>query len=63
MACRVMTEPLEDILRVLDDAQKQGKFVRLGVSNFGPEMLEELFEIAEKHGMHCPSCLLADSRC
>jgi len=56
--------PLEEQAAVMDDAYKAGKFKRFGVSNFSPQQIEELVEIAERKGewlllrlcLVCPFC-------
>ena len=42
--------PMEEQAAAMDEAHKAGKFKRFGISNFSPEQVEELVEIAERKG-------------
>lgn len=42
--------PMEEQAAAMDEAFKAGKFKRFGISNFSPEEVEELVEIAERKG-------------
>jgi aflatoxin B1 aldehyde reductase len=42
--------PMEEQAAAMDEAHKAGKFRRFGISNFAPEQVEELVEIAERKG-------------
>ena len=42
--------PMEEQAAAMDEAHKAGKFKRFGISNFSPEQVEELAEIAERKG-------------
>jgi len=51
------TTPMEEQAAAMDEAHKAGKFKRFGISNFSPQQVEELMEIAEKKGYVKPSVL------
>jgi aflatoxin B1 aldehyde reductase len=42
--------PMEEQAAAMDEAYKTGKFKRFGISNFSPQQVEELVEIAERKG-------------
>lgn len=42
--------PLEEQLGAIDEAYRAGKFNRFGISNFPPQLVEEVVAVAEKHG-------------
>lgn len=42
--------PMEEQAAAMDEAFRGGKFKRFGISNFAPEQIEELMEIAERNG-------------
>ena len=43
--------PFEESMEAVDQQHRNGKFRRLGLSNRSPAQVEQLVEIAEKHGM------------
>lgn len=45
--------PLEETMGALVDIVRQGKALYIGLSNYGPEKLEEAAEILEKMGSRC----------
>eukprot|EP01113_Clastostelium_recurvatum_P012328 TRINITY_DN16399_c0_g1_i1.p1 TRINITY_DN16399_c0_g1~~TRINITY_DN16399_c0_g1_i1.p1 ORF type:complete len:339 (+),score=57.05 TRINITY_DN16399_c0_g1_i1:149-1165(+) len=47
--------PFEVTLRVLNEAHKEGKFVRLGLSNYKCEEVEEILAICDKNGWVRPT--------
>lgn len=46
--------PFEDTARAMDEAQKQGKFARWGLSNYTPDEVQRFIDICEKHGYTKP---------
>ncbi|KAF2191567.1 Aldo/keto reductase [Zopfia rhizophila CBS 207.26] len=47
--------PIAEQAAAMDAEYRKGKFVKLGVSNFQPEMLEEWLQVAEEKGYVKPS--------
>eukprot|EP01113_Clastostelium_recurvatum_P013547 TRINITY_DN17207_c0_g1_i1.p1 TRINITY_DN17207_c0_g1~~TRINITY_DN17207_c0_g1_i1.p1 ORF type:complete len:339 (+),score=80.73 TRINITY_DN17207_c0_g1_i1:39-1019(+) len=47
--------PFEDTLRALDAIHKEGKFEKLGLSNYSAENVKQICEIADKHGWVRPT--------
>ena len=47
--------PFEDTLRAMDEAYRQGKFRRLGLSNYPAAEVREILEICEREGYVKPS--------
>jgi aflatoxin B1 aldehyde reductase len=46
--------PMEEQAAAMDEAHKAGKFKRFGISNYSPQQVEELVEIAERMGEWFP---------
>lgn len=47
--------PVEEQAEAFDAVYRQGKFSKLGICNFSPEMLQKYVEICDKHGYVKPS--------
>jgi aryl-alcohol dehydrogenase-like predicted oxidoreductase len=47
--------PFEDVLRTMNDAFQQGKFKKLGLSNYTAAEVKSLIDVCEKHGYVKPS--------
>ncbi|KAL1895911.1 hypothetical protein Sste5346_005010 [Sporothrix stenoceras] len=49
------TTPFADTLAAMDKYQKEGKFKKLGISNYPPEEVQQLLSIAQEKGYVAPS--------
>lgn len=47
--------PFEDTAKAMDEAQRQGKFTRWGLSNYAPAEVQRYIDICEEHGYAKPS--------
>lgn len=47
--------PFEDAVKAMDEAYRQGKFRRLGLSNYTAAEVKEILEICERKGYVKPS--------
>lgn len=52
--------PLKDQAAALDNEYKNGKFKRLGVSNFSPELLQDYIQLCDENGLVKPSVYQGD---
>lgn len=51
----------EEVMETMDEAYKKGWFRRFGLSNYSPEQVEELVQIAKDKGMSSPVLLCVES--
>ena len=47
--------PFEETVAAMDEARKRGMFKRFGISNYSPEQVEQVCEIAKKNGWTLPT--------
>jgi len=47
--------PIEETLSAINDLHKQGKFKNFGLSNFSPEQVQQIYDIASKNNYVLPT--------